>query len=322
MSRTLRIGISCCGAILASIGLGACGTSSTALFCVGKVPVEQATLKHWATVVAAMTPAAARSLADDSSNRMTVQQRARQFLIRAARIAGEAQEQGIRVSGADVVTTLEQMRYEQLNGAAERTSGVSALLSVLRNSAATRSDQLLVVKMSLLAEKLERSLRPSAEAEIPHARLAAYFARHKRDFVLPERRDVAVVQAFHKDTAELARREIESGRNLREVVERRNEESAVGGMKLNMTRRGLRHTYEDNYFSAKPHVLVGPLQFEIYYLFEVTAIKPLKRRSLQEVDPIIRARLISGPERKLLTAITHTLDKNWTVDEHCRAAHP
>jgi len=66
--------------------------------------------------------------------------------------------------------------------------------------------------------------------------------------------------------------------------ELRDDEPEVGGMKSNLTRRNLLHTYEQNYFRAKPHVLVGPLKSEIYYLFEVTAVKPPRQQTLREVE--------------------------------------
>jgi hypothetical protein len=322
VGRATDVAISCCSAVLAAVAISACGgtPADEIIACVGDVPVSTQAFEHWAPVVAAMTPAMARLLVRDPSGKMTVTQRTTRFLTSSVRTTAEAREQGIGISDREADALLQRLKAEQTSGLLASSSYESELGAVVRDaSVATDSDRIWIVKVHILAERLERRQRSDAELEIPRSQVLAYYARHKRAFLIPERRDVAVIQSFTKRNADLARREIEAGRNLLGVVERRNEEPNVGGLKRNLTHGSLRHTYEDDYFAAKPHVLVGPLKSEIYYLFEVTAIKAPSHRTLKTAEPIIRRRLISGSQHRLLTNRVRAVEQKWPINSHCGA---
>jgi PPIC-type PPIASE domain len=312
------------GVGLVSIALGACGTSAgidATLFCVGDTPVRENAVRHWTEVFAGMTPTAARLLANDDSNRLTARLRAKRFLTTVARTSGEARQLRIGIADAEIGSTVERLRFGQTYGAIGVIRDEAVLVHALRSRAETRFDRLTIVRAVLLAELIAQRLRAITESRLPRSALSAYLIRHKSEFVIPERRDVGVVQAFRKPKADRAREELEAGRSLRAVVEKQNDEPEVGGMKTDMTRDHLRHPYEQNYFRAKPHTIVGPLKSEIYYLFEVVAIKPPRQQSLAEVEPAIRRKLIAGPAHGRLQAAVRALDERWPVRAKCGAGH-
>lgn len=139
--------------------------------------------------------------------------------------------------------------------------------------------------------------------------------------MVPERRNVEVNETFRKAKIDKAKQEIDAGQDLVSVVKRRNDEPDVGGSKFGLVRHSLPHGYEDNYFKAKPHVLVGPLKDEIYYLFEVTAIVPARQQTLGEVLATIRQRLIVGAHRYVFTNLVRALNEKWKRKTRCRAAY-
>jgi hypothetical protein len=285
---------------------------------VGGMPITRATLRHWTSVGAAMTPSTARALVHERPEQMGLKQRMLSFLISSERIAGEARDAGIAVSDAAVSGALERLQYEQHLKLSSLQPELQSLIAV---RVETRSDRLWIIKIRMLAERLEQRVHSQAEQRITHAQLVSYYAKHKRDFLVPERRDVAVIETFHKKESEIARREIDSGQDLRRVVNLRDEEPAVGGLKRGLLRRELRHGYEDNYFTAPPHVLIGPLKAEIYYLFEVTAIMPARQRTLAEAQLIIRRQLIAGSQWQVLEGIERALEQEWRAKTRCRAAY-
>jgi hypothetical protein len=316
VSGSIRLLVATGAAFLSMISLTGCGTKSGEVIArVGDSAITKATLEHWLSV-ANSTAGPARS--HDSSGYVP-RQTILGFLLSAERTIGEAREDGIVVKPSEAYAALETIEFERSNGLS--ATPLPEPQNLLLDKAKRTADRAWIIRVNLLAEKVARRRLSQAELAISDAQIKTYYRTHKRDFVLPERRDVAVIQAFHKATADIAKREIESGRSLLSVVRRRNDEPDVGGLKRNLSRRGLRHAYEDNYFSAHPHVLVGPLKAEIYYLFEVTAVVPSRQQQIAEVQSAIRRKLVAGTQRQLLNDLLHGLDKRWRSRTRCRAAY-
>jgi hypothetical protein len=312
---SIRMFIASGAAFLLMISLIACGGNSDEVVArVGAGAITKATFEHWLSVTDS-TAAQARS--HTSPGRLS-EQRILGFLISSERTLGEAREADIVVTRSEADAALERIVFE-------RAHGLATPLPEPQNSIFARSkrtaDRAWIIEVHLLAEKLAQRRLSQAEDEITHAQIIAYYTTHKDRFVLPERRDVAVIEAFRKTTADAAKREIESGRSLLGVVERRNDEPNVGGFKRGLTRRALRHAYEENYFSARPHALVGPLKAEIYYLFEVTKVSPPRQQRVEEVQSAVRRTLASGTPRQLLRTLAQRLDEKWKGKTRCLAAY-
>jgi foldase protein PrsA len=306
--------------LLLPIGISACAGngSDEVLARVGGSAITRPSFEHWMSVAKAMTPTEARALLRDPSREMTLKQRILSFLISSARTIGEAREDGIEVSDSQANEVLDRLRFEQSHGL---TTPQSESQSFVFDKAETTIDRVWIIKVHMLAERVEQRQRSEAERQITQTQIAGYYTKHKRYFVVPERRDVAVIQAFRKATADTAKREIESGRNLLSVIKLRDEEPTIGGFKRDLSRQGVPHPYEHNFFTARPHVLVGPLRAEIYYLFEVTAVIPPRQRPLAEVQAVIRRMLVSGAQRRVFTSVVRALDQRWRAKTRCRAAY-
>ncbi len=320
MSKQVRTLLALSAILLLSLGSDGCGANSDEVLArVGGSAITKSTFEHWMSVARVMSPAEAQALLPADSGETTLKQRVLNFLIASGRTEVEAQEAGIAVADAPVKAELVRLRYEQSQGLS--LGGPSQPLSFRFTTGETTSDRLWIIKVNMLSEKVKQHLTTAAAQQIPGASIARYYARHKSDFVIPERRDVAVIQSFTKENADLARREILAGQSLFSVVERRNDEVNVGGFRRGLSRRDLRHNYENNYFKARPHVLVGPLKEELYYLFEVTAVMPARQQRLSEVQASIRLTLVAGAKRSLLTSEERALDVKWRSKTRCRAAY-
>ncbi|MBA3807808.1 MAG: peptidyl-prolyl cis-trans isomerase [Solirubrobacterales bacterium] len=318
MPKPVRVLIVFSSMLLVLLSSGGCASdSSEAIARVGSMPITSAALRHWMSVGAAMSPSTARVLLRDVPEQIGLKQRMLSFLLSSARVIGEARAAHIVVSDAAVSAVLERLQFAQR----ENLSLQPDLQRLITIKAETPSDRLWLLKIHMLNERLEQRNLSQAEQRIARPQLVSYYATHRRDFLMPERRDVAVIETFHKKEAEIARREIDSGRDLLQVVQLRNEEAAVGGLKRGLTRPALRHEYEENYFNAPSHTLVGPLRAEIYYLFEVTAIMPARLRTFAEAEPIIRRELIVGSQRHLLESVKYALAQRWRAETKCRAAY-
>lgn len=326
MSRALHVlAVTSAACALAAIP-SACGKSAEdqVVARVGEATVTRNTLNHWTQIATqAQLPEPYRtwvagSLLRPQSNSRTGKTLG--FLVSSLQIVGDAAEHGIHVSGTEAKSALQRFRYEQLYGPASPPVREAELKRLLSSNRETASDQVWIMQVHMLSAKLEERQQSWAEQSIPYAEVAAYYTQNKTRFVVPERRRVYVIQSFKKPNADRARREIDEGHSLTSVVERRNQEPAVGGVKV-LSRDHLDHTYEENYFTAKPHVFMGPLKYEMYYLFEVTKIFPPRQQTLAEVEGKIRHELISGAKRSLLTGLVAASDAKWRARTRCDAAY-
>jgi len=301
------------------IGIGGCGGGSSEVIArVGAIEISAGTLAHWTAVAEAMPPATAQALFRDPPERLSFKQRALRFLISSTRTVGEAHESTIEASDAEASGALELLQLEQQHGLPVSNPG---LLRLVSGKGETHADRVWILRLHMLTERLEQRELSNAEQQLRQAQLLRYYRAHKSTFALPERRDVAVIESFTKANAEAAKREIDSGKSLLSVVNRRDEEPAVGGMKRGLSRRGPLHGYEKNYFTARPHVLVGPLKEEIYYLFEVTGVYPARQQTFAEVRQSIPRMLIAGARQEVLEHAEHALDLKWRPKTRCRAAY-
>ncbi len=305
--------------LIALGGVGGCGSDSGEVIArVGASQITAGSVAHWAylgeTVAAPMTQA----LFHDTPERLTWKQRALRFLISSAQTVREAHERGIQVSNAAAATALELLQLQEQQGLPILKPGLERLVSV---KAETHADRVSLVRLHMISEQLQKLELSEAEEGLSRAQLANYYAAHKRDFALPERRDVAVIETFQKADSDAAKREIDSGKSLLGVVNRRDDEPGVGGIKRGLSRRGLRHGYENNYFTAPAHVLVGPLKEEIYYLFEVTAIFPPRQQAFAEVQKKIRMMMIAHTRSVVLKLAEQALERKWRPRTLCRAAY-
>lgn len=319
MPKSVRALIVCGVLLLAPLGANACGGSSDEVLArVGAGAISKSSFEHWMSVANAMSPTEARALFPDPSGSMTLKQRVLSYLIASTRTIAEAQEAGLAVARSETIAKVERLHFEQVQGLS--LGGQSEPASFRFARAETTSDRIWIITVHTLAEKVEQHRLAEAEQLIPRAQTARYYTGHKGDFVVPEKRDVAVIQSFTRANGELARREIASGKSLLSVVASRNEEAGPGGYKRGLSGRDLRHDYERNYFTAPPHVLFGPFQFEIFYLFEVTAIMPAKQQQFSEVQAQIRRRMVGGSQRGLLMSLRGAGDRAWKTRTRCRAA--
>jgi len=327
MSKLARVVVSCSAVLLSIIGISSCGGGSDEIVArVGRAAITKPEFEHWLSVGAAtgatrLYSPATQASARDPRSYATQKQQTLSFLISSTRTIGEAAEKGIDVSDTQAKAALDRLRYERIYGTTTPLPKEAELQSLLSGKGETPSDRLWIVKVHLLVAKLEQRQLVEAEQKITYAQLASYYAKNRRRFVVPERRDVEVIETFRKAKIETAKREIQSGQSLHGVVQRRNDEPDVGGSLRGLSRRALRHGYENNYFRAKPGVLVGPLKSEIYYLFEVTAVMPARQQTLEEVQAKIRRELISGAQRRVFANTVRALDERWRSKTFCATGY-
>lgn len=318
MRRLLHVLGRCALLLLSASAIGACGSGGGEVVAkVGELQITKAMLDHWASMPGVVGSPGARYFERSAPGSASPRRQALLFLISAERTVAEAREEGVDVSDAQAESALRLLSAEKTAGMAIEPDTLPADLdSLVSASGETSPDRTWITKVYLLAERLRQRQLTQAEEDVSPSQLTAYYSQNKASFHLPERRKVAVILTWKKSDIETAKREIESGRNLLQVMHSRDDEPAVGGIKV-LALRTLKHPFERAYFAAKPGVLTGPGYLELYYLFEVLAIKPPRQQPLSEVQATIRKKLAAGLDGQAVASLAGALDRHWLARTRC-----
>jgi parvulin-like peptidyl-prolyl isomerase len=169
--------------------------------------------------------------------------------------------------------------------------------------------------MKLRAKVLSRVHRPTAK------QILAYYRAHRREFSVPQRRDVLEVVTKTRAEAATARRELEQGRGFADVARRRSIDLTTNrrGGKLTGVRRGVRGPgFDQAVFSTPEGRLVGPVSTPLGFgVFRVTGIHRPHRSTLTQARTIIRRRLTAQRRREALAAFAHEFTNRWRAQTEC-----
>jgi foldase protein PrsA len=255
-----------------------------------------------------------------------LRQRALESLISSEWVIGEAAEEGLSVSEADVNREFEQSKKQSFPREAE-------FQQYLASTGRTTSDVKFNIKVNQLTERLFQTVQRK-EGSLTQAKVAGYYTTNRRQFAVPERRDLEIVRISSDSAARRAKQEIRSGKSFASVIKRRASGLARGttyNQPLN-SKEGLvlglvpglyaEKPLNDAIFSAKPNVLSGPVKISLgYYVFEVKRIHPAYLETLAQAEPLIRRQLPEQLHRQTLDAFTKAWREKWIVRTYCHAGY-
>jgi len=304
-----------CFVLLLAVSLGGCGggSSSDVVARVAGVPITKTSVAHWRLIAPDDPPPSS------STTPTTARQRALQFLISAQWTIGQARELGATVNDAEARKRLERFKYAQLEGLKyEHYSHEAELERSLARPGESTADQILLMKLNLLRERIDEKRRMEVERQIPQAEIAEYYAKHKARFVVPERRDFNIILTYSKAKTEKARREIEAGKPFLSVAKRVSVDPEAPHGTQHLTRYEEEPEFVAHVFAAKLHTLVGPIhQAADYYLFELTKITPSRQRTLSESRATIASLLGGRRYRSLSDSLAGAAEDQWRARTSC-----
>jgi len=300
--------------VLASVSLGACGQAGErTVVRVGKSVITEGELRRWASVlVAAERPKPREGV--------RVRDQALQFLIRARWVEEAARSDHIVVEGREINELLTLVLYAQRRTIPAVPYGwKDELEQYVASPVATPAEQSWLMSISLLHTKLERRDLEHAEGMIARTRVVRYYDEKRGRFVVPEHRDLAIVEASLRAAMQKARRALIAGVPPR-VVSKRFSEGPYdpGGVKLHYTKGTGAGALDRAIFSARPHVVVGPLRLYWYYVFEVLKVEPRRQLRLAEVEGEIKRTLAM---RGLAEKLDSSLAQSWRPQTACQPGY-
>jgi hypothetical protein len=247
---------------------------------------------------------------------MSARRRALRVLIFSRWLFDEARELGVRVPAAEAKHQAEELEADLAEnfpfpGLPQDPDLRQLLLSRWRS----RADRVWLMQIALLAVKVRQALTERARRSVSHRELLRFYATHKRRFFRPDERDLEIIGGS-KAVALQAKREIQRGRPFLEVARRLSSDPEAPGGLWHLLRGHDEPEVERPVFAAKPRVLLGPMHYSIYYIFEVLDAIPAHQQPLGRVEGAIRRELAPSP-RRLLAAF----EARWTARTSCRAGY-
>jgi hypothetical protein len=279
---------------------------------VGGSWITQGQLSHWAKVLAA-----AARLAD---NERQVTDTALDFLIRARWAEQAAHSEHIEVGNSEAEQLLWAVQYARVRSLPHVAYAWEAqLASYLTSPAASSGDRLWLMRLSALYSKLQHVRLSRAERAVSQVQVVRYYRDHLQHFIVPEYRDIAIMESSSLSAMLQARRAMMAGMDLATVAKRFSKDPVdPGGFKFHYRKGPGAPALDRAIFSAAPHVVVGPLQVYWYYVFEVLKIARAHPRRLREVEAGIRRTLAQQESLRHLEREDRLLQISRT---YCRAGY-
>ena len=288
------------GAALVLGCVAACGGSSAGPVAaqVGVVSLSEADLNHWASVATV-----AHGAVDAPKQPPKLQ--ALSYLITSHWLIGEAAEEGMVVSSREVSEQLQARIASYSNGRAEFNE-------VVKSRGETLADVNFEIELELASDKIHRMLTAKEHAITPALALA-YYDAHKAAFVAPEERKLVVWSSESLSTARKVKREVEHGRSLSHVEERKL---------LQYVRHPPRNALEVAIFSAPTGPVMGPVTVgPNHFVFEVKFTVSPRQKTFAQVRGKIESQLAAEQRQRVLLAFATEWERRWRSRTSCSAGY-
>jgi foldase protein PrsA len=240
-----------------------------------------------------------------------------QLLISFQWIEGEAKEQGIKVTDADVKKAF----AEQKKASFPKEEDYQKFL---KQSGQTEEDILMRVRLDLLSNKIREKVTKDS-TKVSDAEIAKYYNENKTRFAQPERRDLLVVLTKTQAKAQQAKAALQGGQAFAAVAKKFSidPQSKAQGGKLPAVAKGQQEqAFDKAIFSAKKGALTGPVKTQFgYYVFKVTKVTAASQQSQQEATATIKQLLTAQKQQKALDDFVKGFTKQWKAKTDCKKAY-
>lgn len=239
--------------------------------------------------------------------------KAMNVLIQARWLEGEASDQKITVTDADV-----QKQFQQTKKQAFKTDKLFE--NFLKQSGMTLQDILFRVRVDLLGQKIRTKVVDSAGKVTP-ADVTTYYNSHKSQFGTPEQRTLRVVLTKTQAKAKEALGALRSGQDFKKVAKKFSidpQTKATGGLLSSVVRGQQDRALDQAAFAAPKGKLLGPIKAQFgFYVFRVESIKAPTQQTEVEAAASIRQQLIAQRQQKVLSDFINKFQKKWTARTIC-----
>jgi foldase protein PrsA len=237
-----------------------------------------------------------------------------QFLILQKWVAGEASDQGVKVSDKDAEKAFQTARKQSFPKPAD-------FQRFLESSGMTIGDARFQVRFNTVYTKLREKAVKNA-AKVTDKEVADFYKKNRPRFATPLTRDLRVVLTRSKGKADQAKAAIQGGKSWASVAKKFSIDpasKAQGGLLSGLAKGQQEKAFDSAIFAAQKGKLTGPVKTQFgYYVFEVQKESPASQQSLKQATPAIRQQLDSQNKQKADDKFNQDLRKKWKARTNCR----
>jgi foldase protein PrsA len=348
MIKVARLLLALCAlAATAAVAVGCGGVPGNAVASVDGDPIEKEEFEHWMNVAAkssgqpgasvpdapeftkcvenkkktAPKPAKGQPKTTDAQYKEQCEQeynqlrdQVLQLLTSFVWIEGEAEEQDINVSEAEVKKSFDEQKKQSFPKAADYEK-------FLKDYGQTEEDVMQRVRLDLLSNKIRDKVIKGKD-KVTDAQIKAFYDQNKERFAQPERRDLRIVLTKDEAQAEEAKAALDSGESWNSVAKEYSidEASKSQGGKLPAQAQGtLEKALDDAVFKAQRGEVEGPVKTQFgWYVFEVEKVSKASQQTLEQAKETIRQTLQSQNQQKALDKFVADFQKKWKERTECR----
>jgi foldase protein PrsA len=194
----------------------------------------------------------------------------------------------------------------------------------LKSSGMTQDDILFRVKLDTLSNKLRESIVKGKDNVTPQ-QISDYYAKNKQRFSSPEVRDVRIVLTKTQGKADEAKQALQGGQSWKAVAKQYSIDEASkgqGGQLTGVAKGQQEKALDTAIFGAKKGQLSGPVKTQFgWYVFEVDKVTPAKQQTEKESEATIKQLLASQGQQKALDAFVKGFQKQWKDATNCREGY-
>ena len=251
----------------------------------------------------------------------STKQQVMRFLISARWLEGQAAQQNIQVTSAQIESALAQQSRSAFKTDQQKQQ-------FLTEAGMTENDLLFRAKLNLLANKL-RAKASSKPVDVSYQEIAQFYKENQQRFGDAASRDVLIIRTKDSLHAQIAKSRIAEGASFSKMAELYSDDpgsKAHGGM-LRVAQEGfINKTLEDAIFAAPIGKLTGPIKTTnapignkvVYYVFQVQKDVASARQSPQQAKPAIVQLLKSQKKRQQIGEFLNRLEKEWKPRTSCQ----
>jgi foldase protein PrsA len=240
-----------------------------------------------------------------------------QFLIIAKWIAGEAKDQGVRVSAKEN----EKAYNEAVKATFPKQEDFD---KYLKQSGMTVKDARFQIAYNTFYTKLREKAIDKA-TKVTDKAITAFYNKNKARFAQPETRDLRVVLTKTKAKADAARAALADGADWSKIAKRYSIDQASkaqGGSLLGVSKGTQEKDFDTAVFTAPKGKLTGPVKVQFgYYVFQVQKITPAKQQTLKESKPAIKQELETQSKKEADEKFSKELRTKWKDRTNCRGGY-
>src|ERR687897_316011 len=237
----------------------------------------------------------------------TLQNQAVQYLVQQAKYRQAADELDVEISDKEIDARLEQVTKQYFGG------NKAEYKKNLAKQGLTEEQVRKEIENQLISEKIYEKV--TEEVKVTDEDIGKYYNDHKKDYRVPETREVRHILVAKKAKADELRAQLENGANFATLAQKNSLDtgSKASGGKLTARKGETVPPFDKAAFSMKKGEISQPIKTQFgFHIIEILGdIKPATTTPLKDVKEQIRQQLLQERRQKAISDWSSELNESY-----------